>query len=770
MEKEKAIAYGANFNKDRLLNITNRVLTKLLIPFVSVQESKLQAQLTRSKQQYNDSVTSKEAAEEAAKKSRIELETLKKELESAEASYNRQVQKLGDSHRSSLLRADEDILAKADEIKRLKQNVSSFRRELSKRPTDAVREAYISELEDNYQKIKDRNEELERIRRQAEKRIREQETELKRERSEGTKGFIQLREVRKELALSEQVHGKIREEAQAYQERMLVAEEKVWRLEGAAKLKENELEILREELEIARRRREASIASQSSSAASSRVLVGLQDEIEAATKDEVIDDLEDEVIELKKQNHQLMETLTAARDELEGLQKQQKDAEEVRNKAEERIKTLEKEASEGRDKAAADANKFKKERDELQGQLKKANDKNEDNVKEVRRLKSLEENVKTLQKRERELQSELKLKAQEMRRAEEKVKRVEQESATKSKTQTDELSSQVKQCEKERSELEKRIKELTRQLEQERKEHDEALGNNPSDDELKELRMRLRQAEEFLREEHAARHWLEATIEKLETAAMDERIEAEARIKALATDFEDRLAKSNASRDDLAEYFKELFGNVLERSREVQADLETHTKLSQVTRDAYLDRIYQMNEQVKRNPSGADANVTRRRVIGVEKEVQRMNGIIDALGAENDWFRDVNQRFAEGQERLVKVAEEAAAEAATAREKLAAAEAAAAAAQAGPAATDAGSVIANDGIMWLNILAFVVMSGMLIAYGREFGAIKTVNQPSKRAIYVNSMDKKYFCLKLPTYEFMWEFVIFLIAGAWRWKA
>ncbi|OTA82266.1 hypothetical protein M434DRAFT_37195 [Hypoxylon sp. CO27-5] len=763
LEEEKAISFGEDFDKDKLLQVTNRVLGKLVIPFGELQKKRIEEQLTSTQRQLEKLVATKATADDMAKR-------LRTELENTEASYSRQLQEMTKDHHSSLTKADEEISSQTEQITQLKEQVSTLRHDLNRKLTSEDTEAYISELEANYEKFKKSAEELQKSQDRSEKKIKEQETQLERERLESRNHLRQFQASKKELEQVRGAHVILNQTVQALQEQKHAVEQKAKGFEEAVKAKDIQIVRLSEELQVERRSRTASLRSTKSSAASSRELGGLHDEIESARKDEMIDDLEDEVVELKKQNRDLMDNVSKARNESVELQKQQKAAEEARRKVEERVKILEREASKGRDQAAGDANKFKKERDELRGQLKKANDKNDDNVKEIRRLKQSEEKIETLQKRERELQSELKLRAQEIKRAEEKVKRAEQEASSKSNTQSNELNSQIQQCERERSDLEKRVEELTRQLERERNEHDAALGNNPSDHELRELRHRLRQAEDDLREERAARLRLEVTIRRLETTAAEQRSEAEAKVKALTADFENRLAKSNTSRDDLAEYFKELFGNLLEHSREVQADLETHTKLSRATRDSYLDRISQMSEQVKSSPGGPEANLTRRRLIGVEKEVERMNGIIDALTAENDWFRDVNHRFSEGQQRLVQIAEEAKAEAATANEQLTAAQAAAAAAAKAPAsATIIQNPITSDRAIWFNILTCVVLSGIFVAIGREYGAIKAVNQPAKRAIYINSVDR-HFCFKIPTYEFMWEFVLFALAGVWKWKA
>ncbi|KAI1417285.1 hypothetical protein F5Y13DRAFT_152405 [Hypoxylon sp. FL1857] len=186
-----------------------------------------------------------------------------------------------------------------------------------------------------------------------------------------------------------------------------------------------------------------------------------------------------------------------------------------------------------------------------------------------------------------------------------------------------------------------------------------------------------------------------------------------------------------------------------------------------------------MNDNIKKSPQSPEAALSKRRIQGVEKEVERMNGIIGALQAENEWFVDVNRQLEIGIRKAAQVAEEAAAEATTAAERaeeiLQGALKGASTALKGIAPGFPGAVrtvvqALKGRCLWPNIFMFLMLLLAFIATSREYGALHAANHPARRAIYLNSLDKTSLCFQVPSYEFFWEFLVFLGVGVWRWKA
>ncbi|KAI1080233.1 hypothetical protein F5B20DRAFT_589653 [Whalleya microplaca] len=68
---------------------------------------------------------------------------------------------------------------------------------------------------------------------------------------------------------------------------------------------------------------------------------------------------------------------------------------------------------------------------------------------------------------------------------------------------------------------------------------------------------------------------------------------------------------------------------------------------------------------------------------------------------------------------------------------------------------------------WLTGLTVLFMLGVVIAEGRLFSAWVNSNAAT-RAIYMIAEDKAVFCIKPPSWEFLWEFIALLLTGVFAW--
>ncbi|KAI2467858.1 hypothetical protein F4781DRAFT_295739 [Annulohypoxylon bovei var. microspora] len=177
-----------------------------------------------------------------------------------------------------------------------------------------------------------------------------------------------------------------------------------------------------------------------------------------------------------------------------------------------------------------------------------------------------------------------------------------------------------------------------------------------------------------------------------------------------------------------------------------------------------------MNDEIKKNPRSAESNLIRKRVAGVEREIERMTGIIKALTEEEAWFQDTIERFREGGAKTEAAIAQATADAETARQRLAEVLAQQGGGQEPPAAPAQPApegiigVVGAKNVVAMNLVVFLIMLAMTLATGREYSLMRWANQPVRRAYFVNTMDKVAISLRVPSYELLWEFVAVVALG------
>ncbi|KAI1803721.1 hypothetical protein F4811DRAFT_315166 [Daldinia bambusicola] len=425
-----------------------------------------------------------------------------------------------------------------------------------------------------------------------------------------------------------------------------------------------------------------------------------------------------------------------------------------------------------------------KDLDKQDRQLKEAKDKIDELREEVSRLLPFQSRAYNLE--------------EELNRANEELKRLQNRAPSSVSSGTTyvtapDFDAAIEKFGKEKADLTDRIAQLEGELEQAAKD----LKANPTGDELNELRRLLAKAEEDLNAEREASTSLQNTVDELEVRLRDQEAECEAnarkaaeehqaRIDALQAEFEERQKNTNQSRDELAAYWEELGARLSARSQELQGLFQKDLALNHTTRDQYSERLSQMNEEIRRNPHTPETAVTRRRAAGLEREIERMNGIIRTLALEVAWFQDTLPELTEGarRARAAQDAARSATEAAAAAADATRAQAEAEIAAHNRATAEARRAIWRDRwtglreLFWRDRWNIIALSNLgvmlallltLLALGREVGLWRSTNAPLQRGFYVNTLDQPSICVRQPSWELLGELIFIFFTGTWFWK-
>ncbi|KAI1472404.1 uncharacterized protein F4812DRAFT_454220 [Daldinia caldariorum] len=726
-DQEKAVDFTAGFDKDRVEKLILEVLNAQVPALVEVREEALKKSLADAEDRAKD---------EVAETKKIG----KEELHDAEKKYNRTIDAVKKEMNEQIMEIEQNIKKyeeKSEELEKEKGEIKSkYKLTLNSREKD------YKLLEKNYKKlVTERDDAVEdrRIARQESRGYkRELELETKygqdakaradRKADELTKAITSVRILNnKNIELERRISEGLARENQ---------------LQRTLDQRERDIVKLEKKLAEFARLRSGSVMSsksgKSSSGSSVRATGNLGEELGQSEDRELILDLREDIANLEGE----------------------------------------------KDALNLEVGQVRQERDNLDKQLKKANDRFNEISKEVTRLLPFESRVNDLE--------------EELNKANEGIKQLQHRvpssvSSGTTYTTAPEFDAAIEKFEKEKADLADRIAQLEGELEQAAKD----LKANPTGDELNELRRLLTKAEQDLNAEREASTNLRTTIDKLEVRLRDQQTECEgdartaaeehqARIDALQAEFDTRQKKTNRSRDELASYWEELGARLSARSQELQGLFQKDLALNHTTRDQYSERLNQMNEEIRRNPHTPETAVTRRRAAGLEREIERMNGIIRTLAREVAWFQDTLPELSEGSRRAraAQDAARSATEAAAAASAAARAQAEAEIAAHNRATVEARRGIWRDrwnglrGLFWRdrwNIVALsnlVVMAAMLLTWvtlGRELGLWRAANAPVQRGFYVNTLDRPSICLRQPSWELLWEFIIVLLSGTWLWK-
>ncbi|KAI5861076.1 hypothetical protein GGS23DRAFT_578681 [Durotheca rogersii] len=249
-----------------------------------------------------------------------------------------------------------------------------------------------------------------------------------------------------------------------------------------------------------------------------------------------------------------------------------------------------------------------------------------------------------------------------------------------------------------------------------------------------------------------------------ERAKKAERLEAE--VKRLT----DQLAQSGERHRELVDDFTGQYREMIRHGEIVGAELDQQIRASQESLDQYRERLGRLNREMERNPGDAEAARNRRRVVGMQGEIDRINSIIRTLTDEKTFFDDAVRQL-EGARRRAGVA----------------------AAPAEPPQPEEGGG-GGGGTFWLTAIAslawnlaqtllrvvfrgrlnlvlyvgaFLSMTTAALAFGLELASWRYANSPTRRGLYANSVDASTICLKLPTLEVFTSFFAALMAGRWK---
>ncbi|KAI1379018.1 hypothetical protein F4677DRAFT_442743 [Hypoxylon crocopeplum] len=726
---DKALSYNEGFNRTRVEQSVLKILTHLVPPFADVRQKKLESDLENAQHAITKAEGKLEMESRRAARLEETVEQQKKILKDTEARYEHQLAEMRRVHQQKLVEVDAELAAQQPTIDDLRSEVASLKRDqTSKVPGDESKDYYIKNLESEFGKLKTRNGTLQAQLNSANASVAERDSELVLERASLENILQQSDTCKEDLKGAQNAARQLVGRVQILEGDRLALEKRTRELQATVDDKEAELERLRDRGSPSSKR-SASMKTSSSSSIKGGMLGS---ELDAADH---IEALENQIADYKEQIKELQKTKSAADDKIKALEKG--------------------------GKSGGDLDKCKKERDDLQGQLKKANAKNDENNKEIKRLRPFEPRAEALEKRERELQSQLKARASELKRAEDELKRLKQSggdnkgakegeskgdaeaaaNADALKAKEAELKATVDRCKKEKTALNDRIAQLNRELEQARKDRD-------SDDDA-------------------------------DKTPVDDRIKAlKAELEKVRADYEAKLAAANKSRDELADYFTGLYQDLFDRTREVQANMEAQAKINQATHDQYVERLRQMNEDIGKHPSSAESALNRRRAVGLEKEIERMNGIIQTLTQEGEWFRDVINSFKEGKTK----AEQAGVPPPEGVPGPGPGHHGQGQGQ-GQGQQDGGMWNIVAGVNWgawaddprniatiANLAGLAVMTATVIATGREYGAYMHANSGVKRGLFISTLEKGAICFRMPTWELFWEFIVAAFAGRWVWKA
>ncbi|KAI2620524.1 hypothetical protein GGR54DRAFT_103373 [Hypoxylon sp. NC1633] len=721
LKEQQAVSYNQGFGQDDIDRIIRDCLSNSIPGHAYRREKSFQDAVLDAQYKLEKAVKNYEASDR-------EVARYRQDLTDTENRYKAQLKQEKQNHQQKLMEIDVEISGKNQKIEDLQKKLDAkpFDRQRQRKnvPTEKAME-YYTELEDNYNKLEKQIKDLETQLKKAQKDIAHHEQVKRHDDQDINKYLKQIDDRKNELRSAKMEISGLHAKVETLQDQKTADDTLIVELTKQTDQLRKELDKVKALLETAKNR--ASSVGTVSTEISSQIGPNLQDELANAAH---VENLEEQV-----------DTLT------------------------ERVRELEEESG----KTGGDSAKYKKERDEVQKQLKKAAAKLDENAKEIRRLMPFERSTEKLQKIERELHSQLKAKAGDLKRVEEELKQLK-----KKADKADELSAAGNKCEKEKAALQTTIDDLTSKLDQARKDRDDG-GKQPLDDKIKQLRKELDKAQDDLREAREAREKLEARIRELEArrpTGGDDAEDHEAKIKALRDDYEARLARAEKTRGDLAEYFIVLLDDIVQHATQVRGDMQNATDINQAMIDQYSSRLEKEKENIRKNPNTTEAALNRRRVLGLEKEIERMREVIKVLKQESQWLHDTIQRFKDGEQRSQAVAVEAALSAATAGIDANTQTDTQTDTGVGPlpnpfAHRERGF---NSFFMLINILSVLFMLATSIAQGREYGAYKAANSAVRRGLFISKLEKGAICLRVPAWELLWEFIILLAGGTWAWKA
>ncbi|KAF3061391.1 hypothetical protein GL218_02892 [Daldinia childiae] len=845
LKKEKAVSFNTDFDKAKVESIIHELLNSLVPDLAKVRHDALEESLKTAQERLHFAVEDKEKAEETTS-------TLKTELLDVEEKYDHAMTETKKEHQNQLILVETEKFKKDDMIQALKTNIRDIENE--NKLFIARKDRDFNELDKNFKKLAEQkkldDKELKRIR----EHMRLRDVDLKQEKNWGEEQKRQHDEKDEELKKANKMLGSVLRELEKAEKQVAANEEKEKELKNELDERERKIGTLETKVAEFTRLRSGSVRStRTSSDASQRGAGNLGNELEAEKDRENILQLDAQIVDLNGE-------LAGVRIEVKQVQKERDDLQAQLKKANVKIDELNKEVT--RLKPFEDqANTLAIRERELQSQakakgqeLKKAEDDLNKANAEIKRLQrgpgskattptvvpaaGLDAAVEECEKEKAQLGKHIEQLEQELEQLQEDLKKnpsedeinelrrrlAEAEEELKKKPSEDEINELRRLLDEAEEELKKKpsedeIIELRRLL----AKAQEDLTKNPSADEINELRRLLTQAERDLKAEQEARAQLEETLKNLRREALAKTAEHEretrrmiadhaARIKKLAADFKAKQGNTNDISSALATFWEELAEKISARSQEVQDMFEKELAVNHTMRDQYAERLARMNEDINRNPLAPETALARRRVAGVEREIERMNGIIDTITKEATWFEDVMPEFAVGAQhaRDVRTAAGQVAAATTAAAEAAQAEAAAAAAaataraeaesavlraqaQAAVARAEAETATATQnrviaetrramwrdgwqglrGLFWrdrwnvvaiANLWVMFLMVLLMLAHAREMAIWKSANAPLQRAFYVNTVDQSALCFRRPSWALLWEFIIALFTG------
>ncbi|KAI0886027.1 uncharacterized protein GGS22DRAFT_199445 [Annulohypoxylon maeteangense] len=752
VDTQEVVTINSTFDRKSAEAVFHTLLANIVVPFAEVREQAIVSKLTEAEFQKGEAykrVTTltdeKKGIDEIEKKASDQLIAV-------EENYNRQLTEVAVQHQAALAKCDEDISSRDKKLAKVEEEARQLRKEL--RTKDTSREEYIKNLEDEHQKFKEQNEDLDQELAKLQETLSLRNAEVNNERQNVNKFLVQIGQKNKDLGEERAISRAMQMKISALENDHNNDEKVIRKLRVELDARQKKIEVLMRDIDQYSKK-SASTKGKSSTTSSSDAGPGLDTELELAKRSETIDELTSENDALRMQVSHLETELTDTQNKIKALEGDLKNSRDAKDRSDQRVRELENKAKEKVDQSAGDLEKLKKERDELEVSLKRAHATNTENEKEIARLKEVEQNERDLRKRERELQSILKVRNKELTRAEEELRKLEEDIASGKISNGDDVA----KCEKEKAELKDQLDKVDAELQSLRKDYDDLLGRVPSDnDELRRLRDLLKQAnkelEEALAETKRIRERLNERIDEL----TEENKNIQARLDKLVKEYNDHVNNTEHAGDDMLDYYDNLFSSLQEHVREVKQNFITEIRVNRGTRDQYLERLTRMNEDIAKNPGTADA--TRKRAMGIQREIDRMSGIIKTLQMEISWFEGTLKQIQDVRDKRAEAADQAFADAEAARLRLAEVLAERPPVDLGVL----GQLTQNRFLLYTNILAFLVFVILSIAAGREFGLLRWGNQQVRRAHFVNTVERLGITLRIPSYELFWECLVILLSG------
>lgn len=782
LDSSKVATLSPSSDRDSFTQEVSKALKAKVIPFAEIQEQAISKEL-RNAQAATTTAQDQLAVEKKLRSETAnELDQARKDAEKARAAHEQYIQDLRDSHQKALQKADVREADLNGQIKKLREDIGKHKKTISRQENQInTNDEYTSNLDSNYSELKKENGRLHKRNNELQDLVEKQASQVASDRTK-----------------KQQLQARIEQQQRDYKSIEKGQTLTITDLENKLKIVSVEKAEIQKRLDDHERAATtaasiASIASPtgSSGSQSSRSSAGAGTAANLDLAAELEPDLHEQISTLNDQIKELADDHAKCKSKLDK-------SDQAKTAAQQHVKDLEKEI----EKRRSDYDNLKKERDDLQAQLKRATAKNDDNAKEIKRLKPFEASVDGLQRRERELQSQLKNRAQELKRAQDELKRLKQQRDDDDSTNAQEDPTAGAKSDDDV------------QAEGDHKDDNDTKADDDLLDECRADCDALRQQLEDCKDNGDA---LKQQVKDLQDQLEDEKdkhtadtANLQAQVDAARNKLKEYEEKLNKLQDGtgndhsgLKDYFTNLFDELFKQTREVKAKLDEQIRINKDTQTQYIDRLGQINQDINddANPDSHEVALNKKRAAGVQKEITRMNGIINVLLEERNWFEETTERLEDAQRRAEDVLSRPASDAgdvsqaeiapppppppppppavnppppgdnALARNGRGG--------QGGPGgpgglrrvlANLSAQIRAGDLPLWVNIITFFVMLGIIVAHGREFTTYKSINSGAeKRAMYINSLDTPGFTLKGTSWELLWEFIFGLLALTWAWS-